>query len=305
MHDIDRVRLESQSEAEMLEAVPFEAEQFEFPQSETSSGETGEVFGETEQMELASELLEVTNEAELDRFLGDLIHRAGQAVGKFIKSPEGQAIGSALKGAAKQVLPAIGSAVGGYLGGSTGAKLGGDAASVASRAFGLELEGLSGEDVGVRGRATFRQLRRRGCQEHGAGASGNGREKRRPFGDDRGREDPRARTAVVSRGGDGASAASPALGGAQRPLGPSRQQDHSVRSLTGHASQLLRALDARPGSARVVGAARSGEAVRALRAHGPGGEPSARGADRDRAFPDQGAPRAEGADPKLSELAAR
>ena len=147
MHDIDRVRLESQSEAEMLEAVPFEAEQFEFPQSETSSGETGEVFGETEQMELASELLEVTNEAELDRFLGDLIHRAGQAVGKFIKSPEGQAIGSALKGAAKQVLPAIGSAVGGYLGGSTGAKLGEDAAAVASRAFGLELEGLSGEDA--------------------------------------------------------------------------------------------------------------------------------------------------------------
>ena len=131
MHDIDRVRLESQSEAEMLEAVPFEAEQFEFPQSETSSGETGEVFGETEQMELASELLEVTNEAELDRFLGDLINRAGQAVGKFIKSPEGQAIGSALKGAAKQVLPAIGSAVGGYLGGPTGAQLGEDAASAA------------------------------------------------------------------------------------------------------------------------------------------------------------------------------
>jgi len=105
------------------------------------------VLGETEQMELASELLGVTNEAELDRFLGDLINRAGQAVGKFIKSPEGQAIGSALKGAAKQVLPAIGSAVGGYLGGSTGAKLGGDAAAAAGRAFGLELEGLSGEDA--------------------------------------------------------------------------------------------------------------------------------------------------------------
>jgi hypothetical protein len=146
MHDIDRVRLEVQSEAEMFEAFPLRAKHFEFPQPETA-GESGEVFGETEQMELASELLEVTNEAELDRFLGDLIHRAGQAVGKFIKSPEGQAIGSALKGAAKQVLPAIGSAVGGYLGGPTGAQLGGDAASVAERAFGLELEGLSDEDV--------------------------------------------------------------------------------------------------------------------------------------------------------------
>ena len=147
MHDIDRVRLETQSEAEMFEAFPLQPQQFEFPQSETPYGETGEVFGETEQLELASELLEVTNEAELDRFLGDLIQRAGQAVGKFVKSPEGQAIGSALKGAAKQVLPAIGSAVGGYLGGSTGAKLGGDAATAAERAFGLELEGLSDEDA--------------------------------------------------------------------------------------------------------------------------------------------------------------
>jgi hypothetical protein len=146
MHDIDRIRLETQSETGMFEAGPFEAEQFEFAQAETPYGETGEVFGETEQMELASELLEITSEAELDRFLGDLIGRAGQAIGKFVKSPEGQAIGGILKGAAKQVLPAIGSAVGGYFGGATGAKFGGDAASAASRAFGLELEGLSSED---------------------------------------------------------------------------------------------------------------------------------------------------------------
>lgn len=146
MHDIDRIRLETQSETEMSAAAPFEAEPFEFAQSETSYRETGEVFGETEQMELASELLEVASEAELDRFLGDLIQRAGQAIGKFVRSPEGQAIGGILKGAAKQVLPTIGSAVGGYFGGATGAKLGGDAASAAGRTFGLEVEGLSGED---------------------------------------------------------------------------------------------------------------------------------------------------------------
>jgi hypothetical protein len=181
MHDIDRIRLESQTETGMFEAVPFEAEQFEFGEFETpwgetgeafgeageafgetgeafgetgeafgetgeAFGETGEVFGETEQMELASALLEVTNEAELDRFLGDLIGRAGQAIGRFVKSPEGQAIGGILKGAAKQALPGIGSAVGGYFGGATGAKLGGDLASAAGRVFGLELEGLSGED---------------------------------------------------------------------------------------------------------------------------------------------------------------
>ncbi|MCI0537233.1 MAG: hypothetical protein L0Z50_18615 [Verrucomicrobiales bacterium] len=146
MHDIDRIRLESQSETGMFEAGPFEAAQFEFAQAETPYGETGEVFGETEEMELASEFLDITSEAELDRFLGGLIERAGRTIGKFVKSPEGQAIGGMLKGAAKQVLPGIGSAVGGYFGGPTGAKLGGDVASAAGRAFGLELEGLSSED---------------------------------------------------------------------------------------------------------------------------------------------------------------
>ena len=146
MHDIDRIRLETESESGMFEAGPFEAEGFEFGQAETPVHGESEVFGETEQMELASELLEVTSEAELDRFLGDLIGRAGRAIGKFVRSPEGQAIGGILKGAAKQVLPGIGSAVGSYFGGPTGAKLGGDVASAAGRAFGLELEGLSGED---------------------------------------------------------------------------------------------------------------------------------------------------------------
>ena len=81
MHDIDRIRLETQQpETGMFEAGPFEAEQFEFAQTGTPSGETGEVFSETEQMELASELLEITSEAELDRFLGDLIGRAGNAM---------------------------------------------------------------------------------------------------------------------------------------------------------------------------------------------------------------------------------
>jgi hypothetical protein len=63
-----------------------------------------------------------------------------------VRTPEWQAIGGILKGAAKQVLPGIGSAVGGYFGGPSGAKFGGDVASAAGRAFGLELEGLSGED---------------------------------------------------------------------------------------------------------------------------------------------------------------
>jgi hypothetical protein len=145
MHDIDRVRLETQGE--LLESGPFEAEEFEYAETGIPfQAETGEVFGETEQMELASEMLEIASEAELDRFLGNLISRAGQAVGKFVSSPQGKALGGVLKGAARQVLPAIGSAVGGYFGGATGAQLGGQAASAAGKIFGLELEGLSAED---------------------------------------------------------------------------------------------------------------------------------------------------------------
>jgi hypothetical protein len=141
MHDIDRVRLESQSETELFESGALETGQFEFAQAEA-----GEVFGETEQMELASELLEIMSEAELDRFLGKLIRRAGHAVGRFVRSPEGRAIGGALKGAAKQVLPTIGSNIGQYFGGERGARTGEQLAALASQAFGLELEGLSAED---------------------------------------------------------------------------------------------------------------------------------------------------------------
>lgn len=137
MHNIDRVRLESETEA--FGSGEFEAEQFTF-------GETGEVFGETENMELASELLEVSSEAELENFLGDLVAKAGQALGRFVGSPEGQALVGVLKGAARKVLPTLGASVGRSIGGDAGARLGSQAANAAGRAFGLELEGLSNED---------------------------------------------------------------------------------------------------------------------------------------------------------------
>ena len=91
-------------------------ETFEFnPETETYETEWGgeaEVFSEAETMELAGELLEITTEAELDRFLGDLISKAGQAVGKFVRSPIGNAVGGWLKGAAKSALPLAGGALG-------------------------------------------------------------------------------------------------------------------------------------------------------------------------------------------------
>jgi hypothetical protein len=102
--------------------------------------EWGEVFSESEATELATELLEVTNEAELDRFLGDLISKAGNAIGSVVRSPIGQAVGGWLKGAAKSALPLAGGALGGFLGGPLGAKLGSGLASAAGSALGLEAE---------------------------------------------------------------------------------------------------------------------------------------------------------------------
>lgn len=157
MHDIDRTQLESTHELENYQQEQYEyGELGEYGEAEWS-GESG-TFNEAETMELAAELLEVSNEAELDRFLGNLIKRVGQAAGQFIKSPVGQQLGGLLKGAAKQALPMVGSAIGGYFGGSGGAKIGSQVASTAGRIFGLELEGLSHEDQEYEAAKSFVQF---------------------------------------------------------------------------------------------------------------------------------------------------
>jgi len=136
------------------EMEAFEAEQFEWEGEAGWGGET-EVFGEAELMELAQELLEVTNEAELDKFLGDLIKKAGQAIRGVVRSPIGQAVGGYLKGAAKRALPLAGAALGGYVGGPLGAQIGSGLASAAGGALGLEAETFSAEDREFQGAKNF------------------------------------------------------------------------------------------------------------------------------------------------------
>jgi uncharacterized protein (DUF697 family) len=111
------------------------------------SGETqGEVFHETQEMELASELLNVSNEQEMEQFLGKLIRRAAGAVSRFAKSSAGRAIGGVLKSVAKKALPFAGRALGTFVGGPLGGAIGGKLGGWASNLFELELEGLSNED---------------------------------------------------------------------------------------------------------------------------------------------------------------
>jgi hypothetical protein len=134
----------------------MESENFEFTGEHEFQGEFAgefqgeygeqEVFNEAELNELASELLSVTNEQELNHFLGGLIKKAAGAVGRIVKSPVGQALGGALKSVAKKALPMAGAALGNMVLPGVGGAIGGKLASAAGSLFGLELEGLSQED---------------------------------------------------------------------------------------------------------------------------------------------------------------
>jgi hypothetical protein len=117
MHDLDQ----------SVQAGFGQMESFEYPT-------TGQVFSENEVQELATEAMEITSEAEMEQFLGDLISKAGRAIGKFVKSPMGQALGGVLKNVAKQLLPQLGQQLGGLIGSPA---IGSQIASAAGSALGL------------------------------------------------------------------------------------------------------------------------------------------------------------------------
>jgi hypothetical protein len=158
MHDIGRTQLEQQSFGE-FEGGEFEGGEFEggeFGELEEygelegfeGSAELESPLSEMQEMELASELLEVASQQELEQFLGDVFRAAGQAAGNFVRSDTGRALGGilsdSLRSVAKQALPVVGRAIGNVAGGS--GDLGARAGSAVGNLLGLELEGLSAED---------------------------------------------------------------------------------------------------------------------------------------------------------------
>jgi hypothetical protein len=153
-HEMDRSLTEYNPQTEA-----FEAEQFEWGETEWTGEMTAEgVFSEAQEMQLAAELLEIRDEAELDRFLGDFIKKAAQTVGRVVRSPIGKAIGGVLKGVAKKALPIAGAALGGWVGGPIGAKIGSGLASAAGSALGLEAQELTQEDREFEGAKQFVRL---------------------------------------------------------------------------------------------------------------------------------------------------
>jgi hypothetical protein len=144
MHDTDR----TMGRTNMEFGFQGEGNMNEF-YAEMENGEfQGEqpLLHEEELNEMAAELLSVTNDRELEQFLGDVFKKVGSAVGSFVRSPIGQQMGGMLKGVAKQALPMVGQAVGNYFAPGVGGAIGQQVGSAAGQVFGLELEGLSNED---------------------------------------------------------------------------------------------------------------------------------------------------------------
>jgi hypothetical protein len=92
-----------------------------------------------EELTQAAALSAVSNEQELDRFLGDLINDIGSSVKGFANSQAARAVGGILKSAAKQLLPLGGAALGGLAAGPAGAMIGSQLASGAGSLLGLEV----------------------------------------------------------------------------------------------------------------------------------------------------------------------
>lgn len=157
MHDIDRALFEGQDEGTWGEVMDEESgyafEEEQSPFQGEDSYEAGGLWGEadsqeTEELALAAELLAVTDEGELDQFLGSLAKRAFSAAKDFAGSAAGKAVGNILKSAARKALPQLGQAVGNYIVPGAGGQAGQQVGKWLGSKFesGLQLEGLSPED---------------------------------------------------------------------------------------------------------------------------------------------------------------
>ena len=90
----------------------------------------------------AAQLLDVTNEAELESFLGRLVDSA-LVTGVLVPAATRRALVTVLRRTAERTLSTLTTALGDPLGPAT---VGPSAAETAARVYGLELEGMSAED---------------------------------------------------------------------------------------------------------------------------------------------------------------
>ena len=92
-------------------------------------------------VELAAELLDVTNEAELEGFLGRVVAATARNIGGRLPADTGRALVAVLRRTAERTLPTLATSRR-----PRGPAAGPSAAETAARVYGLELEGMSAED---------------------------------------------------------------------------------------------------------------------------------------------------------------
>ncbi|TGE24604.1 hypothetical protein E5K00_05160 [Hymenobacter aquaticus] len=135
MHNIDRTLQELESSAttgEYENSFEFESSAGEYGQEmeqEFGHEYSGEVSQqESQELEMAYQLLEISNEQELNLFLGDLLSKAASAVKgaatSFVASPTGQSVGKYLVDVGRNTLPQLGAQYGGQAGGALGSRAG-------------------------------------------------------------------------------------------------------------------------------------------------------------------------------------
>jgi hypothetical protein len=165
MHDLDRKDL-------VFETAGYGGDYGELADDELDGDASEGVFDEIEESELASDLLAVSDDQELEQFLGGLLKKAARKL-RPLSNVVASKVGGLLKGAAKSALPQLAQLAGGALGGPVGAALTSQAAPILGNLFGMELEGLSSEDQEFEAAKQFVKLAGSAIQ-NAANAAGRG-----------------------------------------------------------------------------------------------------------------------------------
>lgn len=150
MHDIDRTLGQdfgSGSESELGFELGFEIDL----DGGYDGGGEGDLdddgLNEEIEIDLAAELLSLQGDEDLDQFVGRLARRAGGAAMRAMRSPQGRAVGGALRGVAKRALPAVGAAIGTKIAPGIGTKIGGALGNAASQMFEIDIDAMEPEDA--------------------------------------------------------------------------------------------------------------------------------------------------------------
>ena len=127
------------------------------------------LLSEAEEMELAMELLGVSNEDEMEQFLGKMFRGIGRGlkkVGRFIGRKVLPKIGGALKGLAKKALPFVGGALGSLIPiPGVGTALGSALGSAVSKALEMEFGELESEEAELEAARRFVRIAASAAQQ--------------------------------------------------------------------------------------------------------------------------------------------